>query len=107
MEADCARCYEIKCDPAGTGTYSDGSTRVGAMYCNASRTAVIQVVDACPHNHPSNTWWCTNQRRNHIDISCSAMKAIAGQPDRVGSWGWLNVQVRPVDCSVGVGVKAQ
>jgi hypothetical protein len=31
------------------------------------------------------------------------MKGIAGNPNNVGSWGWLNVQVRPVDCSVGLG----
>jgi hypothetical protein len=106
MEADCGRCFEIKCDPNGTGMYSDGATRKGAMYCNANQTAVIEVIDACPHNHPSNTWWCTNQRKNHIDLSCSAMEAIAGTPADVGVWGWLNVQVRPVNCSVGLGAHA-
>jgi hypothetical protein len=105
MEGDCAKCFEIKCDPAGTGTYSDGATRVGAMYCNPNQSAVIEVIDACPHNHKGNPWWCTAQRKNHIDISCSAMKAIAGQPSLVGSWGWLNVQVRPVACSGGLGPK--
>ena len=105
MESDCGRCFEVKCDPAGTGTYSDGATRVGAMYCNPNQSAVIEIIDACPHNHPNNPWWCTTQRQNHIDISCSAMKAIAGNPNNVGSWGWLNVQVRPVDCAVGLGAK--
>jgi hypothetical protein len=107
MEAICGRCFEVKCDPAGTGTYSDGVTRVGAMYCNPNQSTVVQIIDACPHNHPNNPWWCTTNRQNHIDISCSAMKAIAGNPNNVGAWGWLNVQVRPVPCSVGVGVKIQ
>jgi hypothetical protein len=106
METDCARCFEIRCDPNGTGMYSNGDTRTGTRWCNASQSAVIQVIDACPHNHPSNTWWCTTNRPNHVDISCSAMEAIAASPGSVGSWGWLNVQVRPVDCSVGLGPHA-
>jgi hypothetical protein len=105
MESDCGRCFEVRCDPNGAGTYSDGVTRMGAMYCNPSQSVVIQVVDACPHNHPTNVWWCKNQRSDHIDLSCSAMRGIAGNPNNVGAWGWLNVQVRPVDCSVGLGVK--
>jgi Lytic transglycolase len=105
MESDCGRCFEVRCDPNGAGTYSDGVTRVGAMYCNPNQSVVIQVIDACPHNHPTNVWWCKNQRSNHIDLSCSAMRGIAGNPNNVGAWGWLNVQVRPVNCSVGLGVK--
>lgn len=104
MEQVCGQCFEIRCDPNGTGMYSDGATREGQNYCNANQTAVIQIIDACPHNHPSNTWWCSREQ-NHIDISCSAMEAIAGNPDNVGLWGWLNVEVRPVDCSVGLGPK--
>jgi hypothetical protein len=106
MEGDCGRCFEIKCDPNGTGTYSDGATRVGPRYCNVTQSVVIQVIDACPHNHPSNTWWCTDQRKNHIDISCSAMRGISGNPAAIGTTGWVNVQVRPVDCSVGLGPHA-
>jgi hypothetical protein len=105
MEQDCARCFQIKCDPNGTGTYSNGDTRMGAQFCNPNQSVVIQVIDACPHNHPSNTWWCTDQRKNHIDISCSAMEAIIGTGEMAGSLGWVNVQVRPVDCSVGLGAK--
>jgi hypothetical protein len=105
MEQDCGRCFQIKCDPNGTGTYSNGDTRMGAQYCNPNQSVVIEVIDACPHNHPSNTWWCTNQRKNHIDLSCSAMEGIIGTSQMAGSLGWVNVQVRPVDCSVGLGVK--
>ena len=103
MEQDCAKCFEVKCDPNGTGTYSDGTTRTGSMYCNANQSVVIEVIDACPHNHPSNTWWCTSKAPNHIDLSCSALGAIAGDPTKIGAWGWLDVQVRAVSCSVGLG----
>jgi hypothetical protein len=102
-EQDCGKCFEIKCDPNGTSTYSNGDTRNGASYCNASQGVVIQVIDACPHNHPSNTWWCTSKSPQHIDLSCSALEAIASTPSSVGSWGWLDVQVRPISCSVGLG----
>ena len=105
MEQNCGKCFEVKCDPNGTGTYSNGDTRMGAMYCNPNQSVVIEIIDACPHNHPSNTWWCTNQRRNHIDISCSAMKGIIGNANNAGNWGWVNVQVRSVACGVGLGVK--
>ena len=108
MEGDCGRCFEVKCDPAGIGSYSDGATRVGATYCNPNQSAVVQIIDACPHNHSNNPWWCTAANPgtvNHIDISCSAMKAIAGNPAMIGNWGWLNVQVRQVDCAVGLGAK--
>ncbi|HEY7375417.1 MAG TPA: hypothetical protein VIF57_24880, partial [Polyangia bacterium] len=27
MEQDCGRCFQLKCDPSGTGTYSNGDTR--------------------------------------------------------------------------------
>jgi hypothetical protein len=107
MEQDCARCFEIKCDPNGTGQFSNGDRRDLAStkvnYCNTTATVVIEVIDACPHNHPSNTWWCTANAPNHIDLSCSALEAISATPSKVGSVGWLDVQVRPVDCSVGVG----
>jgi hypothetical protein len=107
MEQDCAKCFEVKCDPNGSGQFSNGDRRdvasTGVNYCNTSATVVIQVIDACPHNHPSNTWWCTSKDPNHIDLSCSALEAIAAQPSMIGNIGWLDVQVRPVDCSVGLG----
>jgi hypothetical protein len=107
MEQDCGKCFEVKCDPNGTGQFSNGDRRdqasTGVNYCNTSASVVIQVIDACPHNHPSNTWWCTSKAANHIDLSCSALEAIAAKPTMVGSLGWLDVQVRPVDCSVGLG----
>lgn len=103
MEQDCAKCFEVKCDPNGVGKYSNGDTRNGASWCNANATVVIQVIDACPHNHPSNTWWCTTNDPNHIDLSCSALQAISATPSTIGSVGWLDVQVRPVSCSVGLG----
>lgn len=64
---------------------------------------VVTVVDACPHNPPNNTYWCTEQRPNRIDISCSAFRAIT-QEREIANIGNINVLVRVVDCSVGLGV---
>jgi hypothetical protein len=63
---------------------------------------VVQLIDACPHNHPNNPYWCTDARRNHIDISCSAFREITDGRD-IGKIGSINVYARPVDCSVGLG----
>ena len=107
METVCGRCFEVKCDPMGTGTYSDGATRVGAMYCNPNQSAVIQIIDACPHNHPNNTYWCTTARPQHIDLSCTAFSniTVSSTARPLSTIGSVNVHVRQVDCSVGLGVK--
>jgi hypothetical protein len=101
---NCGACFEVACDPAGVHSFmNDGFTH--NEFCRNDQSVVIQVIDACPHNHPMNTWWCTESRPNHIDVSCSAFDSIAqGRP--IGDIGSLNVYVRPVDCSVGLGPRA-
>jgi hypothetical protein len=105
-EQDCGKCFAVKCDPNSTAKYSNGDTRSGTQYCNSSQYVVIQIIDACPHNHPSNSWWCTSSEPNHIDVSCSALVAITGSGYNAGNLGWLGVRVAPVACSVGLGIHA-
>jgi hypothetical protein len=102
-QTDCGLCVEIACNAAGTYSYmNDGFTH--DEFCKPNTSVVVQIVDACPHNHPSNVYWCTSARPNHIDISCSAFGGIT-QGRTVGQIGSINVYVRPVDCSVGLGLK--
>ena len=108
MQETCAQCFEVKCDPDGTHSYmNDGFTH--NEFCRTDQSVVIQVIDACPHNHPNNGYWCTSQRPNHIDISCSALRALTIDENNggrvVGDIGSINAQVRPVDCNVGLGIK--
>jgi hypothetical protein len=103
-EQDCGLCFAIKCDPNSSAKYSNGDTRSGTQYCNSSQYVVVQIIDACPHNHPSNSWWCTSSQPNHIDVSCSALVAITASGYNAGNLGWLGVRVAPVNCSVGLGI---
>jgi hypothetical protein len=100
-QADCAQCVEVVCN--GTGIYSfedDGFTH--DEFCKPNAAVVVQIIDACPHNHPSNVYWCTAARPNHIDLSCSAFAALTeGRP--IVDIGSINAYVRPVDCSMGLG----
>lgn len=98
---NCGQCFEIRCDPDGTHTYP-GDTDPHGAFCRTDQSVVIQVVDACPHNHPQNTFWCTSERPDHVDISCTAFRAISQGRD-VGDIGSLNVFIRQVDCGVGLG----
>jgi hypothetical protein len=66
---------------------------------------VGQQIDACPHNHPNNAYWCTAERPDHVDISCSAFAALT-RGRNVGEIGSINVHVRSVDCSAGLGERA-
>ncbi len=104
---NCGICVAVKCDPSGT--YSYGGTTHDAD-CNASTYVVVQVIDACPHNHYTNVnsaqKWCTTsstQTANHIDLSCSGLADISTKGMNIGQDGWLNVAVQKVDCSVGLG----
>jgi hypothetical protein len=102
-QSDCAKCVEVACNATGTFSYmANGNTN--DMYCKAGTSVVVQIIDACPHNHPMNTYWCTTARPDHIDISCSAFASIT-QGMQPGTVGYVNAYVRPVDCSVGLGPK--
>jgi hypothetical protein len=102
-QSDCAQCVEIACNGAGTYSFmNDGFTH--DEFCKPNTSVVIQIIDACPHNHPNNVYWCTAARPNHIDLSCSAFAGITqGRP--IAQIGSINAYVRPVSCSVGLGVK--
>ncbi len=102
---NCGICVAVKCDP--TGTFSLG----GATHdqdCNRTQYAVVQIIDACPHDHPTNVasseGWCTTRQANHVDLSCSALGGISTKGMNIGQDGWLNVDVQQVDCSVGLGL---
>jgi hypothetical protein len=69
------------------------------------RTQPLDVADVLARALLQNTFWCTDQRPDHIDISCSAFSSIVDDRQTIGNIGSLNVWVRPVDCSVGLGVK--
>jgi len=102
-QQDCAMCVEIACNAAGTHSFMNtGDTH--NRFCRAGQSVVVQIIDACPHNHVNNTYWCTSARPNHIDLSCSAFQQIT-QGAAVGTIGYVNAYVRPVPCSVGLGPK--
>jgi hypothetical protein len=103
-QQNCGICIEIQCDPNGTYTYPGDSDPHGAC-CRTDQSVVVAVVDACPHSHPNNTYWCTEQRPHHVDISCSAFAAIT-QDRPISQTGNVNAMVRVVDCSVGLGPKS-
>jgi hypothetical protein len=112
---------KLRAGACGTGWHSQhrrNSRRAGTYYhpddenqdthngyCRTDQSVVVQVIDVCPHNHSNNPYWCTDQRANHIDISCSAFTEITNARQDIDNIGSLNVWVRQVDCSVGLGVK--
>ncbi len=102
---DCGICVAVKCDPNGTFSLS-GTTHDSD--CSKTEYAVVQIIDACPHNHPTNVasseGWCTSRQPNHIDLSCSALGGISTKGMNIGQDGWLNVDVQKVDCSIGLGL---
>jgi hypothetical protein len=101
---NCGMCVAVKCDPSGTFSLS-GTTHNAD--CSTTTYVVVQIIDACPHNHPTNVassvGWCTSRQANHIDLSCSGLGDISTLGTSVGRDGWLNVAVQKVDCSVGLG----
>jgi hypothetical protein len=102
-QGNCGQCVEVTCNFEGKYSFqSDGLTH--DEFCRPGRSVVVQLIDACPHNHPNNQYWCTQARPEHIDISCSAFRSISVGRD-IAQIGSLNVRVRRVDCSVGLGVK--
>lgn|GEM_PF-1989899 len=102
-QSNCGQCVEIACNGTGTHSYmGDGFTH--DEFCKPNASVVVQLIDACPHNHPNNSYWCTTARPNHIDLSCTAFNAIAqGRP--IGEIGSINVYARAVSCNVGLGAK--
>ena len=102
---NCGICVAVKCDPTGTITIG-GTTHTAD--CNRTQYAVVQIIDACPHNHATNVasseGWCTSRQANHIDLSCSALGGISTRGMNIGQLGWLNVDVQRVDCSIGLGL---
>jgi hypothetical protein len=104
---NCGICVAVKCDP--TGTFSLGGT-THDQDCNRTQYAVVQIIDACPHDHPTNVasseGWCTTRQANHVDLSCSALGGISTKGMSIGQDGWLNVDVQQVDCSIGLGLHA-
>ncbi len=104
-QTDCGLCVEVTCNATGIYSFNgDGFTH--DEFCKAGQSVVVQLIDACPHNHPSNTYWCTTARPQHIDLSCTAFNALVNATTArpLSSIGSINVYTRPVDCSVGLGV---
>ena len=103
-QQNCGRCVEVTCNAEGRQSFQgDGVTH--NELCRPGTSVVVQLIDACPHNHPNNPYWCTERRKDHIDISCSAFRELTIGRD-IGKIGSINVYARPVDCSVGLGPKA-
>ena len=70
-QQNCGRCVEVTCNFEGRQSFQgDGVTH--NELCRAGTSVVVQLIDACPHNHPNNAYWCTERRKDHIDVSCSA-----------------------------------
>jgi hypothetical protein len=103
-QGNCGQCVEVTCNFEGRESYQgDGVTH--DEYCRAGSSVVVQLIDACPHNHPNNAYWCTAARKNHVDVSCSAFRELTTGRD-IGKIGSINVHVRPIDCAVGLGPRA-
>jgi len=103
-QGNCGQCVEVTCNFEGRHSFqNDGVTH--DEFCRPGRSVVVQLIDACPHNHPNNQYWCTAARPEHIDLSCSAFQEIT-QGRGIGEIGSINVRVRRVDCGVGLGVKS-
>lgn len=102
-QGNCGECVEVTCNFEGQHSFQgDGVTH--NELCRPGQSVVVQLIDACPHNHPNNAYWCTEARKNHIDVSCSAFRELT-QGRAIGQIGSINVHARRVDCSVGLGPK--
>ncbi len=103
-QGNCGQCVEVACNFEGRHSFqSDGITH--NEFCRPGKSVVVQLIDACPHNHPNNAYWCTLARPNHVDLSCTAFRALTeGRP--IGQIGSINVHARRVDCGVGLGIKS-
>lgn len=102
-QGNCGQCVEVACNFQGRHSFqNDGVTH--NEFCRPGQSVVVQLIDACPHNHPNNSYWCTEARPDHIDVSCSAFSALT-RGRAIGQIGSINVHVRRVDCSVGLGPK--
>ena len=102
-QQNCGRCVEVTCNFEGRHSFQDDGVTHNEL-CRPGTSVVVQLIDACPHNHPNNAYWCTERRANHIDVSCSAFRELTTGRD-IGKIGSINVYARPVDCSVGLGPK--
>jgi hypothetical protein len=103
-QGNCGQCVEVTCNFEGRHSFQDDGVTHNEL-CRAGKSVVVQLIDACPHNHPNNPYWCTEARKDHIDISCSAFRELTDGRD-IGKIGSINVYARPVDCAVGLGPKA-
>ena len=103
-QENCGQCVEVTCNFEGRHSFQDDGVTHNE-FCRAGRSVVVQLIDACPHNHPNNPYWCTEARKNHIDVSCSAFRELTGGRE-IGKIGSINVHVRRVDCGVGLGAKS-
>lgn len=100
-QANCGQCLEVACNFEGTGSFeSNGLTH--NEFCKRGRSVVVQLIDACPHNHPNNAYWCTEEQPEHVDLSCSAFASLT-RGRAIGDIGSINVHVRRIDCAVGLG----
>ena len=102
-QGNCGECVEVTCNFEGRHSFQDDGVTHNEL-CRPGQSVVVQLIDACPHNHPNNAYWCTEARKNHIDVSCSAFRELT-QGRAIGQIGSINVHARRVDCSVGLGPK--
>jgi hypothetical protein len=103
-QGNCGQCVEVTCNFEGKHSFlGEGATH--NELCRPGKSVVVQLIDACPHNHPNNAYWCTPARKDHIDVSCSAFRELTDGRD-IGKIGSINVHARRVDCSVGLGPKS-
>jgi hypothetical protein len=102
-QENCGQCVEVTCNADGKHSFRDDGVTHNEL-CRPGKSVVVQLIDACPHNHPNNAYWCTEARKNHIDVSCSAFRELTDGRD-IGKIGSINVYARRVDCSVGLGPK--
>ncbi|MEW5307321.1 MAG: hypothetical protein WDW36_009727 [Sanguina aurantia] len=92
----CGRCYEVKCDSGFVHDNYGQSFDRSNMCHDTTESVVVQVIDSCPCNYPTNGYsnkrWCCGDHY-HLDLSIWAFERLADT-----KWGVIPLKVRTVDC---------
>ena len=73
-QGNCGQCVEVTCNFEGQHSFqNDGVTH--NEFCRPGQSVVVQLIDACPHNHPNNPYWCTRAATLTTSTSAAALSA--------------------------------
>ena len=85
-QQNCGQCYNIKCNPYNSNSYS--------YHCNTDAVAKVMVVDACPSSTNPSCAAATNAGLNHFDISPQALTMLTGTTES----GYISIQWQRTPC---------